>query len=186
MPRSDLDLSKFLSLVLRHKPEMLGVVLDPQGWVRVDELLIRMAESGQSVSREQLERVVAGDDKKRFAFDAAGAHLRAVQGHSLPLRMDYTVEVPPAQLFHGTATRFLASIWSSGLERRERQYVHLSLDPEVARIVGKRYGVPIVLTVDAAAMVRDGYAFHRADNGVWLTATVPVAYLRIPVGEPKS
>lgn len=173
-------LSKFLSLVLRHEPERIGIVLDPQGWVAVDDLLAAAARAGKPVSREQLEQVVATNDKKRFAFSPDGARIRASQGHSVEIDLGLPPVIPPERLFHGTATRFLDAIRAEGLRPQSRQHVHLSPDEETAVKVGQRHGKPAVLTVLAGAMHRDGHVFYRSENGVWLTLAVPPGYLEIP------
>lgn len=173
-------LSKFLSLVLRHEPERLGLSLDAQGWVGVDEFLAAAARAGMSISREELEKVVATNDKKRFAFSPDGSRIRASQGHSVEVELGLPPAVPPDRLFHGTATRFVASIQAEGLRPQSRQHVHLSPDEETAVKVGQRHGKPAVLIVRAGAMHRDGHVFYLSDNGVWLTTAVPPAYLDFP------
>ena len=173
-------LSKFLSLVLRHEPERIGISLDPQGWVAVDDLLAAAARAGKPITREQLDSVVATNDKKRFAFSPDGSHIRASQGHSIEIDLGLPPVVPPERLFHGTATRFLDAIRAEGLRSQSRQHVHLSPDEETAVKVGQRHGKPVVLVVLAGAMHREGHLFYRSDNGVWLTETVPAGYLEIP------
>lgn len=173
-------LSKFLSLVLRHDPGTIGITLDPNGWVPVDELLSAAARAGTSITREQLDEVVATNDKKRFAFSPDGTRIRASQGHSLEVDLGLDPVEPPERLFHGTATRSVESIRAEGLIRQSRQHVHLSPDEETATRVGQRHGKPVVLIVRAGQMHRDGHAFYRSDNGVWLTASVPPEYLEIP------
>ena len=173
-------LSKFLSLVLRHEPERIGVTLDANGWVAVDELLAAAARAGNPITRERLDEVVATNDKKRFAFSPDGSLIRASQGHSVEVDLGLTPAVPPELLFHGTATRFIDSIRAEGLRSQSRQHVHLSPDEETAVKVGQRHGKPVVLFVKAGAMHRDGHVFYRSENGVWLTAAVPPGYLEIP------
>jgi putative RNA 2'-phosphotransferase len=173
-------LSKFLSLVLRHDPGTIGITLDPNGWVPVDELLSAAARKGKSITREQLDEVVATNDKKRFAFSEDGTRIRASQGHSVEVDLALDPVEPPEHLFHGTATRSVESIRAEGLVRQSRQHVHLSPDEETAIRVGQRHGKPVVLIVRSGQMHRDGHAFYRSDNGVWLTASVPPEYLEIP------
>jgi len=173
-------LSKFLSLVLRHEPQRIGITLDANGWVAVDDLLAAAARAGTPISREQLDRVVAENDKKRFAFSPDGARIRASQGHSVEVDLGLPPVVPPERLFHGTATRFLDAIRAEGLRSQSRQHVHLSPDEETATKVGQRHGKPVILVVLAGAMHSDGHLFYRSDNGVWLTETVPVGYLEFP------
>ena len=180
LSRAEVEISRFMSLVLRHKPESIGLFLDSQGWAFIDELLARAARINKPISREQLKRIVDDNDKQRFAVSADGLRIRARQGHSTA-QVDITFEPvsPPAQLFHGTATRFLDSIRVSGLVPGERQYVHLSPDRTTALAVGNRHGKPVAVTVDAEGMARDGFLFYLSENGVWLTREVPAAYLQI-------
>jgi len=172
-------LSKFLSLVLRHEPEKIGVALDANGWVAVDELLTGAAKAGVALTPEGLRRIVETDDKKRFAFSDDGRRIRASQGHSVEVDLDLPAAVPPEHLFHGTATRFLGSIRAEGLRPQSRWHVHLSPDEETAVKVGMRHGKPAVLRVAAGRMQRDGHAFYLSANGVWLTETVPAEYLEV-------
>lgn len=186
MNASDVHISKLLSLVLRHRPQTIGLTLDPHGWIDVESLLLALNTHGHPVSRERLESIVATNDKQRFAFHETADRIRAVQGHSLAVAMEYPVITPPDRLYHGTARRFLESIRCDGLERRARQFVHLSQEVDTAAAVGRRYGAPVVLIVDAAAMTADGHCFHRADNGVWLTAAVPPRYLDFEADVPTD
>lgn len=173
--------SKFLSLVLRHNPGTVGISLDPNGWVQVDELLraINAHKPQLRLDRALLEELVAGNDKKRFAFSEDGTRIRASQGHSVDIDLALEPRVAPAQLFHGTATRFLESIMAQGLIKGSRRHVHLSADPETAVKVGQRHGKPVVLKVSAAAMQAAGHEFFLSANGVWLTEHVPPAYLSL-------
>ncbi|WP_157269228.1 RNA 2'-phosphotransferase [Azohydromonas aeria] len=171
--------SKFLSFVLRHQPEAIGLVLDADGWGNVDELIAGTARQGKQLSRELIEQVVATNDKKRFEFSADGQRIRAVQGHSTrSVQRQFEPRQPPEVLFHGTASRFVAAIDREGLKPGSRHHVHLSAEEQTARAVGIRYGLPVVLVVDAARMHAQGFVFHQAENGVWLTARVPPAFLR--------
>ncbi len=169
--------SKFLSLVLRHRPEHVGITLDSAGWVAVDELLAAAQRTGFPLDRATLDRVVAENDKRRFAFSADRARIRASQGHSVGVDLGLEAQAPPDVLFHGTAARFLESIRSEGLKPGSRTHVHLSADEETARTVGRRHGSPVVLRVDAGAMHRDGHQFLCSENGVWLARAVPAVYL---------
>ena len=179
---NDTRLSKFLSLVLRHKPETIGITLDPSGWVRVDELLEKLNRAGRGVSRGQLERLVLHNDKQRFAFSRDGSKIRANQGHSVAIDLDLPPRIPPPRLYHGTARRFLPAIREQGLSKGSRQHVHLSADEATAGKVGRRHGEPVVLSVAAGRMHEDGYVFYRSENGIWLTESVPVRYLELSVG----
>jgi putative RNA 2'-phosphotransferase len=169
--------SKRLSYVLRHRPESVGLALDPHGWAAVDDLLTALAAAGLPLTRAELEHVVATDDKRRFAFDATGTRIRASQGHSVPVDLGYEPVAPPPELFHGTVDRFLEPICREGLRPGGRHAVHLSPDPATARTVGARRGRPVVLRVDARAMAADGWLFRRSANGVWLVGAVPARYL---------
>lgn len=172
------EISKFLSFVLRHQPQAIGITLDSQGWVAVDELLSAAARHGKSISRAQLEEVVATNDKRRFALSNDGVRIRANQGHSVEVDLALTPLAPPELLYHGTVERFLESIRVQGLLRGERHHVHLSPDRETAQRVGQRRGRPVVLVVEAGRMHRDGHVFRRSENGVWLADAVPPEYLR--------
>lgn len=169
--------SKLLGLVLRHSPEAIGIQLDGEGWADMDQLIASANAKGYRLSRELLTEVVTSSDKQRFALDSSGTRIRANQGHSIPVDLKLKQQVPPAYLFHGTATRFAASIRENGLLRGSRQYVHLSSSREVAIIVGTRHGKPLVLNVRADEMHRDGMTLYLSDNGVWLTEAVPVQYI---------
>ena len=169
--------SKFMSLLLRHQPELGGLTLDPAGWVDVDALLGVLAAKGHRLSRDELDDLVARNTKKRFAFDDGGTRIRAVQGHSVAVDLGYESTTPPDVLYHGTVARFISSIRSEGLRPQSRNHVHLSGDTEAATIVGQRRGKPVILTIDSAAMHGDGHLFYVADNGVWLTASVPADYI---------
>ena len=172
------ETSKFLSFVLRHEPGAVGLELSKEGWVRVDDLLSALREHGRPLTREELEAIVATNDKQRFAFSTDGARVRANQGHSVDVELGYESTMPPAVLYHGTVERFLASIRRDGLQKGERRHVHLSATPETAVAVGRRRGRPIVLEVAATEMVSRGFVFYRSENGVWLTDHVPPEFLR--------
>lgn len=178
MDRELITTSKFLSLVLRHHPETIGIFLDEQGWVEIDELLAATNRFDRKLIRPLLDRVVRENDKQRFAISADGTRIRANQGHSIDVDVGLQPTQPPELLYHGTIARFLDSIRTSGLERGSRQYVHLSPDVETACKVGQRRGRPIVLLIEAGRMFHDGHTFYRSANGVWLTDAVPPAYIR--------
>lgn len=171
--------SKFLSLVLRHKPSTIGLELDPAGWAGVDELLVKATAAGHTLSRTLLEELVASSDKKRFAFSEDGLRIRANQGHSVDVELGLQPVVPPAKLYHGTASRFLDAILAEGLSKRQRHHVHLSESRETAVAVGRRYGQPVLLVIDAHRMAADGFTFFRSENNVWLTDHVPSVYLSV-------
>ncbi len=178
--------SKFLSLVLRHHPEAIGVTLDAEGWIDVDRLLAACSRHGKAISREQLDEVVRTNDKRRFSFSADGLRIRANQGHSVAVDLGLVSVEPPDLLYHGTVARFLPSIRQEGLVRGTRHHVHLSPDAETADRVGRRRGSPVVLVVEAGRMSGDGYPFFRSENNVWLTEAVPPGYLRIPAEEANE
>ncbi len=175
--------SKFLSLVLRHKPEEAGLTLDPQGWVNIDTLLRGLKRAGRAMSRDELEALVADSDKKRFTISEDGKRIRAAQGHSVAVDLGLAPVTPPEHLYHGTASANLDAIFREGLKPGKRQKVHLSPDPETAERVGQRHGKPTVLRVETGRMATDGHLFWRADNGVWLTDHVPKDYLAFGVIE---
>ena len=169
--------SKFLSLILRHQPEKIGLTLDANGWADIDTLIRLANQSGKRLSRSLLERIVAENDKKRFAINSAGTHIRANQGHSVEVDLALSPQEPPELLYHGTATRFLDSIRKQGLMSGSRQHVHLSIDLETATKVGQRHGKPHILTIQSGNMHRAGFPFYLSENGVWLTDLVPPQYL---------
>jgi putative RNA 2'-phosphotransferase len=170
--------SKFLSLVLRHQPNAAGIVLDAAGWADVDALLAGCATAGRPLTLEQLERVVTTNEKKRFEFSPDGRRIRASQGHSLEVELDYAPQAPPELLYHGTATRFLDVIRAGGLRKMSRHHVHLSAEPDVTLQVGARHGTPALLTIRAGEMHRAGWTFFRSTNGVWLVDAVPVEFIK--------
>jgi len=184
MKANRVKISKFLSYVLRHKPEAIGIALETGGWIDVDALLQAMNAAGKPLVRDVLEEVVSTNDKQRFAFSDDGTKIRASQGHSVQIDLGLQPITPPDTLYHGTATRFLNSILSSGLQPQSRRHVHLSADEPTALRVGQRHGKPVILRVDAGAMHADGHTFFLSANGVWLTAAVPPAYLR-PLTNPN-
>ncbi len=171
--------SKFLSLVLRHRPQKIGLELDSQGWADVDHLLARMAAHGRKIDLPTLKKVVAENDKQRFIFSADGRRIRANQGHSIKVDLGYDPLKPPEFLFHGTAERFVDSIRDKGLLKRRRHHVHLSQDRETAVKVGQWHGRPVVLIVQAGAMHEAGHQFFLSENHVWLTDHVPPEFLEI-------
>lgn len=173
-------ISKFLSLVLRHAPEKIGLTLEHGGWASVEDLIRKATDAGWSLTLPLLHGVVAENDKQRFALTPDGAWIRANQGHSIDVDLGLEAVEPPALLFHGTAERNLDSIRRQGLLPGRRQHVHLSLDEATAITVGGRHGKPVVLRVLSGAMHGKGGTFYRSANGVWLTDQVPARYLELP------
>jgi putative RNA 2'-phosphotransferase len=171
--------SKFLSLVLRHQPDRIGLKLDPAGWVSVEELLEACQSHGFALTKSELGAVVAGSDKQRFSFSDDRLQIRANQGHSVKVDLGYQPTAPPEELYHGTVERFLISILDGGLSQGKRHHVHLSADLDTAQKVGARRGIPVILRVMSGRMHRDGYLFFRSENGVWLTDKVPPEYLEV-------
>ena len=168
--------SKFLSLVLRHQPEVIGLSLDDAGWADIDTL-IRLSQAHKPLTRALIEQVVEENSKQRFAISEDGRRIRANQGHSIDVELGLRPLAPPTLLYHGTATRFVEAIRREGLVKRSRQHVHLSADADTATAVGARHGKPSVLIVRAGEMSAAGHAFFRSENGVWLTDTVPVGFI---------
>lgn len=176
---TDKEVSKFLSLVLRHAPEKIDLPLDKQGWAETQVLLRRAKKAGKLFDETTLKRVVAENDKQRFTLSANGQRIRAAQGHSLKnIDLGLTPAQPPELLWHGTARDVLDAIFAQGLLPGRRQYVHLSKDQHTALSVGARHGKAVALGVEAGRMAQDGFVFLQADNGVWLTQQVPPSYLR--------
>ena len=169
--------SKFLSLVLRHKPQILDLVLDENGWADVALLLERMKRESKTITFEQLDFVVQSNDKQRFAFNEDKTQIRASQGHSIAIDLDYKPVTPPEYLFHGTPVKFIKPIKEKGLLKMKRHHVHLSVDIETATKVGARRGKPVILSISALDMHHEGHQFFISENGVWLTEKVPSEFI---------
>ena len=173
------ETSKFISLILRHRPEAAGITLDEHGWADVQELIRGINAAGRyRLDEKRLEVIVRTDEKQRYSFNEDHTLIRANQGHSIPVDVELEKKTPPAVLYHGTGEKYTASIDEQGLIPKSRLYVHLSSDPETAKKVGSRHGRPVIYTVDCAAMTEDGYVFYLSANKVWLTKNVPAKYLR--------
>lgn len=172
-------ISKFLSLVLRHKPEEIGLVLDNEGWADVKELINKSNEKNISLDFKKLENIVLNNDKKRFVFNLDSTRIRANQGHSINIDLNLTSQKPPKYLFHGTSLSNIPSINKEGICKKSRQYVHLSKDIQTANIVGARHGTPIVIRIDTEKMYADGYIFFLSENNVWLTDYIPKDYIEV-------
>ena len=172
------ELSKFLSYVLRHEPEAIGLELSQEGWADIDMLIACAARKEQVFDRELLERVVIESEKKRFIISEDKRYVRAAQGHSTRnVNIQYVQMIPPEFLYHGTATRFLESIYKEGIIAGARHYVHLSESTETAYSVGLRYGKAVILEVEALRMHDLGFKFFQAENNVWLIDKVPADWL---------
>ena len=168
--------SKFISLILRHKPEVIGITLDEHGWANVDELLAGVSRT-HPLDMAGLEEIVRTDDKQRYSFNEDKTKIRANQGHSVPVDVELEEAAPPELLYHGTGEKYVASIDTQGLTPKARLYVHLSGDYETAYKVGARHGKPRIYQVHSGQMAVDGYMFYRSVNRIWLTKEVPVRYL---------
>lgn len=173
----DIDISRFLSLVLRHKPETIGIELDPQGWVDVGILIQKINEHGMQLDKERLDHIVATNPKKRFSYNESLDRIRASQGHSIEVDLGYVAQKPPQILYHGTGDKWVESILKTGLEKKSRSHVHLSADRETAKMVGSRHGKPFIFLIRAGEMHAAGFQFFLSENGVWLTDKVPVEFL---------
>lgn len=174
----DVELGKFISLILRHKPQVIGITLDQNGWADTQELLAGINASNRYIDMEILERIVRENNKKRYSFNEDKSRIRANQGHSISVNVEMKEMTPPDELYHGTADRFLDSIREKGILKMNRQYVHLSADAETAKAVGKRHGKPVVLVIDTKKMVEDGYTFRLSDNGVWQSEDIKWKYVK--------
>ncbi len=177
--------SKLIALVLRHRPDKIGLELDANGWADTQELLEKLNHHGHRFDLELLKEIVATNDKKRFVFSEDLSKIRANQGHSIEVDLNLAPKTPPSFLFHGTAEKNLLSIQKLGLIKGSRHHVHLSAEAETAKKVGSRHGKPVVLTVHAGEMRMEGHQFFQSENGVWLTDAVPAKYLAFPQDSVK-
>lgn len=177
MTKKEQRASRFLSLILRHDPSVIGIELDSQGWASVDDLLAALQAHRKPLTLNELKTIVHENSKSRFHFSDDGSHIRAAQGHSIEVDLQFTEQTPPDLLYHGTANRFMDLIERQGLMKMSRQHVHLTSDVRIAHDVGRRHGKPIILEVSAGPMSAHGHAFFLSANGVWLTESVPPDYL---------
>jgi len=172
------DTSRLLSLVLRHQPEKIGITLDDNGWVSVDDLLLKLTQYNHLLTKEDLISIVLENDKQRFSFSEHGTKIRANQGHSVSVDLQLKKEVPPQILYHGTSSDKVNSILKTGLNKGSRHHVHLSKDLSTATSVGSRHGKPVLFEVQSKQMYAEGFSFFISENGVWLTDEVPPKYLK--------
>lgn len=174
-------ISKFISMILRHRPEVIGITLDEHGWADVNELIKGINDTGEEVefSKATLETIVKTDKKQRYSFSQDKTLIRANQGHSIPVDVELEKKEPPKVLYHGTGVKSVKAIQEQGLLPMERLYVHLSIDVKTATNVGKRHDTPVIFQVNAEQMQKDGYDFFQSVNGVWLTKEVPAKYLEL-------
>lgn len=168
--------SRYISMILRHQPEKIGITLDEHGWARVDELIERVNRT-HTLDFTMLEEIVATDDKQRYSFNEDKTLIRANQGHSIPVDVELEETNPPQYLYHGTGEKYVASIDNAGLIPKARLYVHLSKDIDTAVNVGSRHGIPVVYRVNSGKMSEDGFKFYISANNIWLTDRVPTEYL---------
>ncbi len=173
-----IDISRYMCLILRHKPGVIGITLDSHGWADTRKLVEGIAKKHSGFNMEMLEEIVRTDNKQRYSLSGDKTRIRANQGHSVPVDVELKKADPPEILYHGTAEKYAASIRREGIISKQRLYVHLSKDEATAVTVGKRHGKPVVFEVKSGEMQRDGYEFFLSENGVWLTKRVPASYLR--------
>lgn len=181
--KDEFKTSRFLSLILRHRPELVDLEMDKNGWVSVEELLTKTATKGHPLTFEELKHLVLTNKKQRFAFDEDFQKIRANQGHSIEVELGYDKQSPPSFLYHGTAEKNLSSILKQGIQKRNRHHVHLSADKATAYKVGIRHGRPIILKINTKLMSEAGIAFYISSNGVWLTDFVAPAFIEIEDSE---
>ena len=171
--------SKFISLILRHNPQVIGISLDEHGWADVQDLIEGINRSeGHFLDMDTLKEIVRTDEKQRYSFNEGHTLIRANQGHSIPVDVELEEKTPPDILWHGTGQKYVSSIDVQGLIPKSRLYVHLSSDMETARKVGSRHGRPVIYQVECRKMTEDGYRFFLSANHVWLTKEVPAEYLK--------
>ncbi|NFO98296.1 RNA 2'-phosphotransferase [Clostridium botulinum] len=177
--KKDMKNSKFMSLILRHKPQEANLILDEYGYANISDLIKGMRDKGYKITIEDVERIVREDNKKRYSFNSDNTKIRANQGHSIRVNLELQSIQPPSVLYHGTSIRFRDNILKEGVKKQSRQYVHLSSDIDTAINVGKRHGSPIIFLINSKEMFEDGYKFYLSENKVWLTDYVPIKYIKI-------
>lgn len=175
---NNVELGKFISLILRHHPEKIGIKLDKHGWANVEELINGIKAQNINIDFNRLNEIVETNNKKRYSFNEDKTKIRANQGHSINVDVELKETIPPIKLYHGTATKYIDSILKKGILHKNRLHVHLSKDIETAIDVGKRHGEPIILEIDTKQMLTDGYKFYLSENGVWLSSDIPTKYFK--------
>ena len=175
-------LSIYLSYLLRHGPDDLGLDMDQEGWVDTAELIRRINQQGRyTLTAEHLAQIVAQDQKGRYRFSQDGTRIKACQGHSVPWvqpKLEYLP--PPTYLYHGTTTEALGEILASGaVKRMNRHAVHMQAEVEKAwASANRRKGKQgVVLQIAAGEMAAKGFTFGRTENQVWCCEEIPVAYI---------
>lgn len=173
------NLSRYMSLILRHKPEVIEITLDEHGWASVNDLICGIEKNNPGFNMDILEQIVRTDSKQRYSFNDDKSLIRANQGHSVNVDVELKEKEPPEYLYHGTGEKYVKSINQDGLIPKSRLYVHLSKDIKTAENVGKRHGKEVVYRINSGQMYRDGYKFYLSENGIWLTKEVPIKYLEM-------
>lgn len=173
------NISKYMSLILRHKPDVIGIELDEHGWANVNDLISGIEKDNHGFNFELLEEIVRSDSKQRYSFNDDKSFIRANQGHSINVDVELKEKEPPEYLYHGTGEKYVKSINQDGLIPKSRLYVHLSKDIKTAENVGKRHGKEIIYRINSGRMYRNGYKFYLSENGIWLTKEAPVKYLEM-------
>lgn len=180
-------IGKTLSYVLRHKPQSIGITLESNGWVDLN-VLLKNIQTKIECSIEEIKEVVATCDKQRFKISDDGKKIKANQGHSTDVKIEFEKIVPPFKLYHGTAPRFISAIFKEGLKKMNRHHVHLYAEENLKKAIdtGSRYekgAKPVVLVIEAKQMHNEGYKFFKSDNNVYLTELVPPKYIKIYEGK---
>ncbi len=177
-------LSRFLALVLRHKPDSIGITLDPSGFVEIETLVKAIAgQPGWSWASESAVRAAAEQDARRY--EIAGTRIRARYGHSVPIEAPGTPVVPPEWLYHGTSPEAVDVIRGDGLTPQGRQFVHLSATRQDALAVGKRHSPDaVVVTVLARQAHEAGVQFYQASAAIYLARGIAPNFLSVPPETP--
>ena len=155
-----------MSLILRHKPEVIGITLDEHGWASVNDLICGIEKNNPGFNMDILKQIVRTDSKQRYSFNDDKSLIRANQGHSVNVDVELKEKEPPEYLYHGTGEKYVESINQDGLISKSRLYVHLSKDIKTAENVGKRHGKEVVYRINSGQMYRDGYKFYLSENEI--------------------